>query len=346
LVAHPSFEAVPLLAQAALSRLPKPCWTVKQPSRWALAVSRNIPFEAIGTRNGRVAIGYAHDATHAAGIEVSPESGDVRELLGSTAADEIERVTPTADGDLRIIRVNDGSPLRSRVDVPGSSAFSVGVANGGFAITTPEVPAPIPAWSFDGGEDAVSATSVQSLGNVGYAVIFRRRGAVWSGLISANHKPLGQLVKVSGSGGTVGRPAAAFNGREMTIIFADRPNDDASYEIRVGRARAGTPITTTAVWPLPKGGPGGDAFAPSIAGLPDGRWLLVWTEGPAGSRAIRAQTLAPDLAPLGDPIALSPPAGSYGQGTIGTAGGYAAAVFLSKGATSYELWGAVLQCGA
>ena len=103
--------------------------------------------------------------------------------------------------------------------------------------------------------------------------------------------------------------------------------------------------TATAVIPLPHGGPGGDAFAPEIAGLADGRWLLMWTEGGAGARAVRAQTLAPDFHPLGDPIALSPPAGNYGQGVIGVVGDRAATVFLSKGSSSYELWGAVLQCG-
>ncbi len=59
---------------------------------------------------------------------------------------------------------------------------------------------------------------------------------------------------------------------------------------------------------------------------------------------MRAQTLAPDFSPVGDPIALSPPAGNFGQGAIGVVGGHAAMVFLSKGSSSYELWGAVLQC--
>ncbi len=70
----------------------------------------------------------------------------------------------------------------------------------------------------------------------------------------------------------------------------------------------------------------------------------MWTEGAQGSRAVRAQTLSADFAPLGDPIALSPPAGNFGQGVIGVVEGHAATVFLSKGASSYELWGAVLQC--
>jgi hypothetical protein len=152
-------------------------------------------------------------------------------------------------------------------------------------------------------------------------------------------------VKVTGSGGAVGKPASGWNGREVAVIFADRPEGASRYEIRIGHAAPGTLPAVTAVLPLPRGGPGGDAFSPDIAGLDDGRWLLIWTEGASGSRAVRAQTLAPDFRPLGDPIALSPPAGNFGQGVLGVAGGRVATVFLSKGSSSYELWGAVLQCG-
>jgi hypothetical protein len=131
----------------------------------------------------------------------------------------------------------------------------------------------------------------------------------------------------------------------MAVVFADRPKNDGTWEIRVGRSSGAGVPTSTVVVPLPKGGPGGDAFAPDITGLPDGRWLLVWTEGPAGSRAMRALTLAPDLTPIGDAIALSPPAGNFGQGVLGVVGDYAAAVFLQKGRATYELWGAILKCG-
>ena len=177
----------------------------------------------------------------------------------------------------------------------------------------------------------------------GFVLTFRRERAIWGGFIGAGFKAEGELVKIAGSGGAVGKPSAAWNGREVAVIFADRPDPEGKYEIRIGHAAGHVPATTT-VLPLPKGGPGGDAFAPDIAGLADGRWLIMWTEGASGSRAVRAQTLDADFTPLGDPIALSPPAGNFGQGAIGIAGGYAATVFLSKGSSSYELWGSVLQC--
>jgi hypothetical protein len=186
---------------------------------------------------------------------------------------------------------------------------------------------------------------VTGAGERGYALVFRREKVIWGGWVGPARAPIGQLTKVVGSGGPVGKPSIGWNGREVAVVFADRPTEGGRWEIRAGHARATEIPAATEVIPLPEGGPGGDAFAPDIAGLSDGRWLLVWTEGPPGSRAMRAQTLAPDFTPAGDPIALSPPAGNFGQGLLGVAGSYVGAVFLSKPAATYELWGVVLQCG-
>jgi hypothetical protein len=343
-VARRSFGAVPMLARAALPPPPKPCWMVKQPAMWAPHVSKNIPFEVVATREGGLAVGYARNANVAMGIEVNLSTGEVRPRFDEKAKAEIDRVVPTPALEFRVARSDGGGALKSPIDVPASTPFAVGLAAGSIALASPPEGEPSPLWPI-AGDDGLGAAGVHLVGDRGYALVFRRSGAVWGGFIGADRKPVGELVKVAGSGGSVGKPSGGSNAREVAVIFADRPDPDARYEIRIGHAPAGAVPTTTTVLPLPKGGPGGDAFAPDIAGLPDGRWLLVWTEGAQGSRAVRAQTLTPDFVPLGDPIALSPPAGNYGQGVIGIAGGYAATVFLSKGSSSYELWGAVLQCG-
>ena len=96
---------------------------------------------------------------------------------------------------------------------------------------------------------------------------------------------------------------------------------------------------------MPEGGPGGRKIAPDIVGLADGRWLVMWTEGPAGGSAIRALTLSKDFQPIGDPIALSPPAGNFGQAVLEAVGDYTTVVFLQAGDEGFELWGAVLRCG-
>jgi hypothetical protein len=357
LTAHPSLGAVPAVARAALPFPPKPCWMVKQPAMWAQHASRTIPFDAVATKSGTLAIGYAYDARQAMGIEIDLATGEVKSRLEDKAKEEIERIVPLPNVEYRVARAGAGGSLRAPIDVavgvgvgspqaPGEGLFAVGLAaaTGGIALAAPPEVTPVPLWPLSG-EEGLGAASVHPAGDRGFTLVFRRGGAVWGGFIGADRKAVGELVKVAGSGGAVGKPSAGWNGREVAVIFADRPEADGHYEIRVGHASPGTiPATTTAL-PLPRGGPGGDAFAPDLAGLSDGRWLLVWTEGAAGARAVRAQTLTADYGPLGDPISLSPPAGNFGQGVIGVVGHYAATVFLQKGSSSYELWGAVLQCG-
>jgi len=208
---------------------------------------------------------------------------------------------------------------------------------------------PVTLWTVPALEDdkGLEAARVLASGPSSYALVFRRSGGILAGYIGEGRKPDGLLSVVAGSGGSVGRPALGVGKREISIVFGDRQNNDAPWEIRVGHAPLGKMPRDTMVVPLPKGGPGGDAFAPDVAGTSDGRWVLVWTEGKSGAYAVRAQTFGADWKPLGDPIAISPPAGNFGQAVVGVAGNYVTTMFLSRASSgSYELWGAVLQCGS
>jgi hypothetical protein len=343
LVARPLFHMVPLVARAALPPPLKPCWVAKQPAMWAPRVSKSIPFDMIATATGTLAIGYAREESDAVGLEVTPASGDVKVRFTLKAGEPIERVIPTGK-EFKVSPAAGIGGFTSLLHVPAASPFVVGVKGGALSVADKPEGQTAALWPLTGGE-APAALRAQALGDKGYGLTFRRDGFVWGGVVDGARKPVGALVKVPGSGGSVGKPSSGWNRSELAVIFADKPEGGDRWEIRVGRAPTGTVPSATQVVPLPGGGPGGDAFAPDIAGLPDGRWLMIWTEGASGSRAVRAQTFGPDLTPLGDPIALSPPAGNFGQGGIGIAGGYAAAVFLSKGSLGFELWGSILQCG-
>jgi hypothetical protein len=348
ITAVPGFGAIPALARAALPPPLKPCWMVKQPVMWAPRVSKSIPFDVAASGEASIAVGYASDAKEAVGIDVSLVTGEIQARDKDNADDEIEHVFLSPAGRIQVARTDASAGIKSPLAVPAAPPFWVGLGDSAIVAAAALDATPGPLWPITG-EEALGAASVHAAGDTAgvksFLLTYRRGGAIWSGWVRSDRRPVGDLVKAEGSGGAVGKPSGGWNGREIALIFADRPEEDGHYEMRIGHASPGALPASTAVLPMPKGGPGGDAFAPDIAGLPDGRWLLVWTEGAAGSRAVRAQTLNPDLTPLGDPIALSPPAGNFGQGVIGIAGAYAATVFLSKGASSYELWGAVLQCG-
>jgi hypothetical protein len=343
-VAHPKLQDIPTLARAVIPPPPKACWVTRQPVMWAPKASKTIPFEVTATTSGALAIGYARDATSAMGIVVSPSTGEVKAAFTKTSEADIDRVTPSANAEFQLVTAAKEGALGSVIPVEAKTPFVIGVRAGSIVAADSEGAPSAALWPLAGSE-APSAARVQIAEGSGYGLVFRRESAIWSGWIGLDRKPVGELVKVVGSGGAVGKPNVGWNHREIAVIFADKPAGSDHYEIRVAHAKTGSIPATTTVIPLPKGGPGGDAFAPDIAGLPDGRWVMVWTEGASGSRAIRAQTFESDFTPLGDPIALSPPAGNFGQGVLGVVSGYAAAVFLSKGASSYELWGSVLQCG-
>lgn len=343
--ARSALGAAPSVTRLAAPALPKPCWVARQPRRWAPLVAKSIPFDVATTSAGTFLVGYAHSSTEAAEIEFNPTTGSLDELLSRKESADIVSIM-AGEGDRFGVITTEQRAIRSLVSVPGSTPFMVGVANGSVVSTTRADGDATPLWPLQGDEQIESPRALMA-GSAGYAVAFRRDKAVWMGWLGPDRKPKGELTTVSGSGGAVGKPSISWNGQQIAVVFADRPSAGGSWEIRAGHAAAGVVPTSTQVIPLPSGGPGGDAFAPDIAGLEDGRWLLVWTEGPPGSRAMRAQTLASDLTPLGDPIALSPPAGNFGQGLLGVSqkAGYVGVVFLSKPAASYELWGLILQCG-
>ncbi len=349
-----AFAATPRLARASLPTPPKPCWMAKQPVRWAPVVLQSVPVDVAPSASG-VTVAYARDAHEPATVDVSFATGAFDDKAADKREGDLVRVFAPRDGaGLLATTKSDAGPLAPYVYATGANPFVIGLAGRGTA--SPAVAAadkpdgtPVTLWTVPALEDdkGLEAARVLASGPSSYALVFRRSGGILAGYIGEGKKPDGLLSVVAGSGGSVGRPALGVGKREISIVFGDRQNNDAPWEIRVGHAPLGKMPRDTMVVPLPKGGPGGDAFAPDVAGTSDGRWVLVWTEGKSGAYAVRAQTFGADWKPLGDPIAISPPAGNFGQAVVGVAGNYVTTMFLSRASSgSYELWGAVLQCGS
>ncbi len=321
----------------------KPCSVSRQSARWAPAVSKSLPFDLLALPSGKIAIGFAEDSNKAVGIEVNPTTGQVDKKFADKTNSDIERVTPT--GKVFFISTTETSDtLRQVVPVAGEKPFYLGMANASLTWAEKLDSRPSSLWSLEGDLSLDSARVISTTGG-GYLVSLRRKAGIYAGVLGADHKPLGELVQVAGSGGSVGKPMSGSNNREVAITFADRTNDQSPWKIRVGRAPIGKIPQTTTMVEVPAGGPGGDAEAPAIVGLSDGRWVLVWTEGSSGSRAVRAQTFGSNFAPTGPALAVSTPSGNFGRSVIGVVGNLVTVVFLQKSRSNYELWGSVLQCG-
>jgi hypothetical protein len=113
------------------------------------------------------------------------------------------------------------------------------------------------------------------------------------------------------------------------------------------RFAAGESPGTPAVFTPPPGGKGDQAMSPSVAPIPGGRFLLVWTEGPPSAHDVRALTLSSDGNPVGAPLTLSSQDANAGQGQAAvTAQGSGAVAFLQSGGTGFEVVATPITCPA
>src|SRR5262249_38214168 len=157
---------------------PKPCWMIKQPAMWAPAASRTIPFDATATKAGTLAIGYARDARQAIGIEADLATGAVKSRRDDKAKEEDERVVPPPAVEFRVARAGTGGSLHSPIEVPAATPFAVGQGDGLVGLASPPDGAPTRLWPL-AGDEGLGAASVHPMGDRGFALLFRRAGAVW-----------------------------------------------------------------------------------------------------------------------------------------------------------------------
>ena len=88
-------------------------------------------------------------------------------------------------------------------------------------------------------------------------------------------------------------------------------------------------------------------MSPSLTALPGGRFLLVWTEGPASGHDVRALTLGPDGTAVGAPLVISNPGVNAGQGQAAvTATGPGIVAFLpNQAAMAFRVVASLIACG-
>ena len=87
-------------------------------------------------------------------------------------------------------------------------------------------------------------------------------------------------------------------------------------------------------------------MSPSLTAVPGGRFLLVWTEGPAAGHVLRALTLGPDGRAIGAPLELSTEGANAGQGQAAVAeNGAGVVAFLESGKKGFEVAATSIVCG-
>ncbi len=343
-------------ATAALSAAPPTASAEARPSarefcaptggaeRLAPRAFKDVPIEVWAGPDGReLAVGYGIDANTAAGLVVEagtlvPQSPFKEKTKG------LRRVVPVFKEGKVSFEVNTAArPGRDESLTMHTSPPQTLAWQNDLLVLTGSAGASTTLWKrpAEGKIDAIHALPISSKG---HAVVLHGGDAIWVGFVDDAGKPLGDLVKVPGTGAQLGSPSLAWNDRELMVAFADRPSKDAHWTIRIMRTAFGTAPSSSNSWNVPAGGPGGNAIAPGAWGLGNGGWLLVWTEGKQGARYVRMQTLSGEMKPVGEAFTLSQKNGNAGQGLAAISRGQGAVFYLAVTGRNYELWGAAIEC--
>lgn len=337
--AHPS----------AIAAVPEPspgCVIDKPARRLAEAAYLAVPTLVSAAPDGHTAIGFAATKEHAVGLSLEPET------LETTVAFEQTVTGSTTLGVVPLVRSGRLEFTIDRADPKFASArtidapqrFTVGATDEGISRmvgTATDV-----VWAREA-EGVITTPRVASIPGKGHAVVFRRggqEGHVAGGWLKDDGTKSTELRTIKAEGTLVGTPAIAASNTQVLVAFAAKltPTDGWRLEL----ATASNPIIPEQSSPftLPESGPGGEAISPAVEALDSGRFLLQWTEGSAGNRAVRAQVLASDLVRVGDPVTLSSSDQNAGQGALFAQGKHVLALFLVQKESGHELWGASLTC--
>ena len=205
-------------------------------------------------------------------------------------------------------------------------------------------------WPLEGEGDveALRGATEGAPGDTTTAIAFRRGSIIWLGAATGYKAlaPKGELAHVDGLGTAVGSPAVALNEGVAMAAWADRASSSEPWSLRWVRFKAGdTPGTPKAFAP-PPGGQGGQAMSPGLAAVPGGRFLLVWTEGPASFHHVRALTVSGEGAPVGAPLEISADGANAGQGQAAvTAEGAGLVAFLESADGGFRVVATPITCG-
>jgi len=335
--------------QAALDA--RACRITKESTRLAARASKDVPVEvAVNGTGDRARIGFSTDASAAQGLAIDLTSFKVTPEFAGVPRGKVRAVVPLAGEGKPAFAINaEGKQdkLEAWRTLSADPPIVVGWADNAVSVASKASEPPVVLWPLEG-EGTPEAIRGADAGDLGIAIVLRRRGEIFGGMVGKDKAPRGGLIKVAGAGGPpgspVGAPAIAVAGTATAVAFADRASSTDPWSLRIGSAALGSIPSSTSPFAVPSGGPGGAAIAPALGGLSDGRWLLVWTEGSGGDHDVRAQTLDAGLKPLGAPFSISREGHNAGQGAVGLRGGAGLVGYLRLTDEGYELWGAAVDC--
>jgi hypothetical protein len=343
---------------AALAPLPEPakappvaaCRLTGAPSRLAEKASKDIPLEIlVASSSERARLGFATSEKGAQGVAIDLASLQVTPEFSKPPRERLRAVLPFGEDTAHYVTQLEGhnDKVKAWRTISTDPPAVIGWSGTALAVTSKANHAPTTLFALDG-SDPIDAIRVAHAADGSHAVVFRRHGGIHGAMIGSDRSPLGDVARIAGAGAPpgspVGTPTIAVNDQSVAVAFADRASSDEPWSIRVGTAPLGSFPTSTTPFVAPPGGPGGATLAPALAGLPDGRWLLVWTEGSGGAHDVRGVTLGADLTPIGSALTVSREGSNAGQGAVALRKGRGLVAYLALTEEGYEVWGTGVDC--
>ena len=336
-----------LASAAAPEELRTPgCQVLSQADRLSTSIVGSIPPNlAVSESAPRVAIGFAENASTASGLVFDLPGLQTQRMFTQSVEQRLLGVVPVLSGkEFRFVVDVEQEELRSQRTVSASTPFVIGLGEAGIVRNTPGA-ALDPIWA-EPIQERITEMRVATFPGEAHAVTFRRggqSGTVLFGWLSADGRKRSELARITAAG-LSGTPTVAQNGKTALLSYAWRPNADVYWSVQLAQVPLAAPPEKSHQFQIPPGGPGAEAISPAATGLPEGRWLLQWTEGSTGARQVRAQVLNADLSPHGKAFTLSRPDQNAGQGALISHRNSALALFLVTKGGGHELWGASLKC--
>jgi hypothetical protein len=299
--------------------------------------------ELVSTSDG-LAIGFSQTPHDAVAVKLDPSSAMTTGSFSRHSPDTIRRVTPLDRGSNAIDAAIDAdcksNPLQGAVTVPAKEPFTIGTTNGDIAWASCASETPRTLWHFTQGP--VEELRGIALGDGGYAVVFRQGGAAWFGRLDSERAPVGPLKRVA-ERTDLRSPTVAESGDDVMIVWTERATSQDNWSL-AGVSVAPCGHTTPVHLDLPTSGGEGDAIQPALAPVDGGRFLLVWTEGPAYSHQVRALTIESHGHAVGPVLQVSSGAESgWGRPAL-TADGRGAVVYFVPTGSGFAVAATPIAC--
>jgi hypothetical protein len=330
----------PGVASRAATRDTMRCRVPVAARQLSRAIAPNVPVITTAERTReRIAVGFAASRTSALGITIDPRDLSHDVVLTRRVRDAAGVVPLTAREPVRFAFDEGGGALRNARTIDADPPFRIAFRDGG--LVRLEKPEPADA-------EQITDLRVATVTGLGHVVTFRRGGKdgnIVVGWLDSQGRASGELGRIDANAKFAGMPTVATSAQRVLVTFAARSDDAAPWQLRAATASAPTLPSAASTLELPPGGPGGSAISPTAAAIDRDHWLLQWTEGQKGAYQVRAQVFTAALAPVGEPLTLSPPEANAGQGAVSLKGSRGVSVFLVSTGSRHELWGAAIECG-